>query len=56
MVEQNNYSEQLVLWKDEQIFWKSFSPEVREEVKILIGKLLMSELLKNRKENCYGEE
>jgi len=56
MMEQNNYSEQLILWKDDQISWKSFSPETREEVKRLIGELLISELLKNRKENSDGEE
>lgn len=51
MMEQNNYGEQIMLWKDDQISWLSFSPEIREEVKKLIFQLLKSELLKNKKED-----
>ncbi len=55
MMEQYIYGEQLKLWKEERLSWNSFSPETRQEVRRLIGQLLLSELLKNRKEN-YDED
>ncbi len=56
MVGQNIYCEQLILWEEERISWSTFSPEIRDEIRRLIGQLLWSELSKNRKEDNDGDE